>query len=148
MWISFQNSQDHQSVGSANPGRLFHSTAKGMHNNVEFPEEQSDEDKQQKLINDFTWDESATKATESWNIPTLEGAKNGQNIQSGRLEKPQIRPCRLPGVDSVGALRPRIKPVPAGDACVSWGDSECRMSAIDNETGCFGNSPDCGIASR
>jgi hypothetical protein len=148
MWLSFQNSNS-QILGShaQTQGKIHHSSARGVHEDTEFDEEVKTE-QNKKLLSDFSWDSAATKATEGWNIPTLDGAKAGQTIQSGRLEKPQIRPCRLPGIDSVGALRPRIKPIPAGDSCVSWGDSECRLSAIDSETGCFGDSPDCGIASR
>ena len=96
----------------------------------------------------FSWDPAATKATDDWNVPSIEGAKKGQTTLAGRLGTVHIRPCRLPGIDTVSALRPPPKPVTMGKACVSWGDSECRMAAIDRDTGCLDESPSCGISSR
>ena len=124
--------------------RAHANAATGTHTSTTFPETYNEDSAD---LDVFTW-EAPANSTDSWNIPTMQGAKKGQTIQSGRLEAPQIRPCRLPGVDTVGALRPALKAVAAGEACVSWGDSECRMNAINSETGCFGSSPDCGIASR
>ena len=147
MWMTCENMKDHESTPRQTVGynaRAHANAATGQHTTTKFPESYGSESSN---LDAFTW-EAPANSTDSWNIPTMEGAKKGQTIQSGRLEPPQIRPCRLPGVDTVGALRPPLKPVTAGEACVSWGDSECRMNAINSETGCFGNSPDCGIASR
>ena len=96
----------------------------------------------------FTWDAMATKATDGWNIPSTDGAKRGQTVMGGRLGSVEIRPCRLPGIDAVSALRPPVKPITMGQACVSWGDSECRVAAIDRDTGCLDNAPNCGLSSR
>ena len=148
MWISCQDSDNDniyshpQTIGSN--ARLHPNSANGQLADITFEENYVQDDN---LKSNFVW-EADEGATDNWNIPTMDGAKKGQTIQSGRLEKPQIRPCRLPGIDSVGALRPQLKPITAGKACVSWGDSECRLGAIDDETGCFNDSPDCGIASR
>lgn len=134
-----------QLVGAKDPkARAIHQG--GQHADSEF--EPSYSQGGDRLDENFTWDPMATKATDSWNIPSAEGAKKGQTVLGGRLTATQIRPCRLPGVDVVSAMRPALKPVTMGKACISWGDSECRVAAIDSASNCLDDSPNCGISSR